>query len=271
MKLFIGSLMACALLTSPGLSFDLGIQLEADVDAVGVAFEAKQPVKPYFTDMRSLVDQWSDQNEVTRDRLQRAIADLEARCANAKMQLADTMRLKAQIIDARCDVELRILWKRAVNGDASRADFERVADLLRHRAEVAKQPPDLSRQVQEALDDLMLRAKEVGVLTTLELSIFEDQVVQLRLDRALAWLEELATERNATREQFLRIKDLMSDRARLWAKDLEFQALVERVQEQVDQMMDRILKSGVVDRSEFERLRTECMTRARAAVVGAGT
>jgi hypothetical protein len=271
MKLFIGSLLACALLTSPGLSVDLGIQLEADVDAVGVAFEAKQPVKPYFTDMRSLVDQWSDQNEITRERLQRAIADLEARCANAKMQLADTMRLKAQIIDARCDVELRILWKRAVNGDASRADFERVAELLRHRAEVAQQPPDLSRKVQEALDNLMMRAKEAGVLTALELSIFEDQVVQLRLDRALAWLEELAIERNATREQFLRIKDLMDDRARLWAKDLEFQALVERIHEQVDQMMDRALRSGVVDRSEFERLRTECMTRARAAVVGAGT
>jgi len=268
---FLSSLAACALLTSPALPVDLGLALEAKVDQVEVAYTAKRPVEPIFTDMRSLVDQWSDQNEITRERLNRAMADLEARCARAKMAIGDTMRLKTQVIDARLDLELRLLWKEAIKRDATREEFDRVADLLRHRAEVAKEPPDISQRVNDMLDKLMQKAKDSGTLTTMEMSVFEDENVKARLDRALAWLEELAVERNATREQFLRVKDLMDDRARIWQKDVEFQTLVAHVKQEVDHMMERIMQSGTVDRAEFERLREMCMTRARAATFDVGT
>lgn len=268
---FLSSLAACAMLAGPAPPVDLGLALEAQVDQVEVAYRASRPVKPIFTDMRSLVDQWSDQNEITRARLLRAMADLEARCARAKMSIADTMRLKAQVIDARLDIELRLLWKEARKRDATREEFERVADLLRHRAEVAKQPPDISRRLEEALEKLMAKAKKEGTLTATEISVFTDDDVKARLDRALTWLEELAIERDATREQFLRVKDLLDDRARTWKKDTEFQELCAHCKQEVDRLMDRIMLSGTVSRAEFERLREMCMTRARAAVLGLGT
>ena len=101
----------------------------------------------------------------------------------------------------------------------------------------------------------------------LELAVFDDQLVKSRLDRALAWLEECACARVASREQFLYVKDLMTDRARIWSEDLEFQAHVEFVKEQIDRLMDRALMAEVT-RDEFARLREYCMVRARAAVDG---
>ena len=267
---FLSGLAACALLSSPAPPVDLGLALEHMVDHVELAYSANRPVKPVFTDMRSLVEQWGDQDAVTRERLLRAIADLEARCARAKMALADTMRLQAQVTDARLDLELRRLWTAARERGATRAELERVADLLRHRAEVAKQPPDISRRVDAAFQELKVKAGKAGALTATELSAFEDVDVMARLDRALVWLEELAVERRATREQFLRVSDLMDDRARIWQKDTELQNHVAQVKQQVDRLMDRIMQSGTVDRAEFERLRETCMTRARAAAFDPG-
>ena len=266
MSALAGALMlGAASVANAESPIDFGVQLEQKVDQLQAAYDAKKPTKPYFVDLGSLVDQWGDADEITRKRLKRAMDDLMVRCERAKMQMADTMRLKAMIIDARLDRDLRLLWKQAMKRGATRADFERVAELLRHRAEVAKQPDDISQRVNNAMLDLMKKAKEGGTLTTLEMSTFEDDLMKVRLDRALAWLEEMAVARNASREQFLYVKDLMMDRARIWQEDVEFQNAVNHVLRELDQLMDRALQAGL-NRSEIQRLRDMCMCRARNAV-----
>jgi hypothetical protein len=268
MKAMLSGALCCALLAGAATTTpDLGVAIELKLDQAEEAFNDGRPSKPFFVDAKDLVDQWSDAKTEARERLLRAIDDLIARAEYAKLHMTDTMRMKAMVIDVRLDRDLRILWQLAKDREATREQFMLVVDTLRHRAEVAKQPPDITAGLNEALDKLMEKAKETGLIVPLELAVFDDQLVKSRLDRALAWLEECACARVASREQFLYVKDLMTDRARIWSEDLEFQAHVEFVKEQIDRLMDRALMAEVT-RDEFVRLREYCMVRARAAVDG---
>jgi hypothetical protein len=246
-------------------SIDLGIQLEQTVVQLQEAYEGSQPTKPYFVELSALADQWTDMDEVMRKRLQRAISDLMARAELAKLRTIEMLRLRAMVIDVRLDRDLRMLWKQALAREATREDFQRMVDLLNHRAKAAMQPDDITQRLNTALDNLMKKAQGGGTLTVLEMSGFQDEMVKARLDRALAWLEEMALERDATREQFLYVKDLMTDRARIWQEDIEFQNAVNHVLRQLDELMARGVEGGL-DRADLQRLRDSCMCRARGAV-----
>jgi hypothetical protein len=273
MKTLLSGVLCCALLAGAAASVDrgdtpdLGISIELKLDEAEKAFNDGRPTKPFFVDAKSLIDQWSDARSEAKKRLLRAIDDLIARAEYAKLHMTDTMRMKSMVIDTRLDRDLRLLWELAKERKPTREQFALVVDTLRHRAEVAKQPPDISQGLEEAINKLMEKAKETGLITPLQLAVFDDQLVKARLDRALFWLEECACSRLATREQFLYVKDLMTDRARVWSEDLEFQAHVDLVKEQVDRLMDRALTAGI-SRDDCARLYDLCMQRARASVDG---
>jgi hypothetical protein len=276
MKLLLSSIAACALLVaSPtaaaGESAGDYLVLVQKVQDAQDAWKADLPTKPYWIDIKSTLPVWTDVQSEHMARLQRAIDDLIERAQKAALYLEDFWRMKAMIIDAKCCTEVRLLWKQAKNRDATRAQFEYVADLLSQRADAAKEHPDLRQLLQDGINKLMKKYLSGEELLLLETSYFDDETVRSMLDRALDWLEDMAIKRHATREQFEYVRDLMKDRARIWSEDLEFQTLLRRVEAELDRLMNRDLGSAGFGRDDFLKLREMCLKKARRAVSGPGS
>jgi hypothetical protein len=273
MKANLLTLASCvALLAGPALSARAPRvdyqDLVNKVKQAEQAFKDAKPVKSAFEDIKSQLPTFDDAEQVKRERLERALDDLIERAKNAQIILEDFWRLQAMIIDAKCCTEVRILWKQAKNRDATRRQFEYVATLLEERAAAAKEHPDLRQMVQEQIDKLMKKYLGGENLSEPEMLIFDDEMVRSLLDRALAWLEDMAVSRHATREQFLYVKDLMTDRARKFSEDAEWRALMERVNAELERLMNRDLATAGFGRDDFLKLREMCMTKARAAMTG---
>lgn len=175
--------------------------------------------------------------------------------------------MRAMIIDAKCCTEIRILWKQAKIRDATRAQFEYVANLLEERAEAAKEHPDLRQMLQDEIKKLMKRYLAGEDLAALELQFFDDEAVRSLLDRALAWLADMAVERHATREQFEYVRDLMKDRARVFSESLEMAALLRRVEAEIDRLKNPDYFPAGYTREHFLKLKEMCLKKAREFVV----
>lgn len=274
MKTNIVTIASCmAMLAAPALaavSFRVDYSdLVNKVKQAEDAFKAARPVKSAFEDIKSQLPTFTDAEQEKREQLERAIDDLIERAKNAQIILEDFWRTKAMIIDAKCCTEIRILWKQAKNRDATRRQFEYVASLLEERAEAAKEHPDLRQMVQDEIAKMMKRYLSGVDVTETELLLFDDVQIRSLLDRALDWLEDMAVSRHATREQFLYVKDLMTQRARNFSEDLEWRGLMERVNAELERLMSRDLSTAGFGRDDFLKLREMCMTKARAAMTGA--
>ena len=275
MKLLLSSIAACAILVAspPVAAGDTGsdhLILVQKVDAAEGAWKAAESTVPYWQDIKSTLPAWTDIQGEQLKRLQRAIDDLIERAQNAHLYLEDFWRIKGMIIDAKCCAEVRDLWRQAKGRNATRAQFEYVADLLSQRADAAHEPPELRQLLQEGINKLMRKYLGGAELTLLETSYFDDEAVRSMLTRALDWLEGMAIERHATREQFEYCRDLMKDRARFWSVDLEFQALVRRVEAELDRLMNPDYIPAGYTREHFVKLREMCLQKARQAVEGLG-
>lgn len=276
MRTALLGLATCLALVS-GTAFATGDPVADYTELVGKvkeaerAFEAAKPVEPFLQDIKSTLPTFGDAAEDKRERLERAIDDLLQRAKNAALIREDFWRLQAMIIDAKCCTAIRDLWAQAKKRGATRAEFERVADLLRERAEAAKEHPDLRQMLQDEINKLMKRYLASEKIADSEMLLFEDEAVRSMVDRALAWLEDMAVSRHATREQFLFVKDLMLDRARKFSEDLEWRGLMERVEAELDRLMNRDVSTAGFTREDFAKLREMCMKKARAAAGVAGT
>lgn len=273
MKTNILTLASCvALFAAPALAAPPRVDYADLVNKVKQAedaFKAAKPVKSAFEDIKSQLPTFEDAAADKRARLERAVDDLIERAKNAQIILEDFWRLQAMIIDAKFSTELRILWKQAKNRDATRRQFEYVASLLEERATAAKEHPDLRQMVQEEIAKLMKKYLAGEDLSEPEMLLFDDVQIRSLLDRALDWLEDMAISRHATREQFLYVKDLMTDRARNFSEDLEWRGLMERVNAELERLMSRDFATAGFGRDDFLKLREMCMTKARAAMTGA--
>lgn len=273
MKTNILTLASCvALFAAPALAAPPRVDYADLVNKVKQAedaFKAAKPVKSAFEDIKSQLPTFEDAAADKRARLERAVDDLIERAKNAQIILEDFWRLQAMIIDAKFSTELRILWKQAKNRDATRRQFEYVASLLEERATAAKEHPDLRQMVQEEIAKLMKKYLAGEDLSEPEMLLFDDVQIRSLLDRALDWLEDMAISRHATREQFLYVKDLMTDRARNFSEDLEWRGLMERVNAELERLMNRDFATAGFGRDDFLKLREMCMTKARAAMTGA--
>ena len=278
MKLSLTKVATCiALMAAPTFAFqyeDANYEYQSLIDQVDkaeVAWKAKRPTKPFWDDIASHIPGLTDVSSKQKARLARAIKDLTERAQNAHLIMSDFWRTKGMIMDGTCSAQVRILWKKAKNRDATRAQFEYCADLLRQRADAAKEHPDLRQLLQDGINKLMKQYLAGEELTAMQTSFFDDEMVRSMLDRAVAWLEDMAVERNATREQFEYVRDLMKDRARIWSEDLEMQALVRRVEAELDRLLQRDLRTASFSREDFLKLREMCLKKARAVVSSGGT
>jgi predicted metal-dependent hydrolase len=275
MKLLICTIASCIALTATpatattvsGTDYTALVQV---VDSAEAAWKNDQPTEPYWQDVLSQLPAYGDAQGPNGARLKRAINDLLERARNAHLIIEDFWRAKGMIIDAKCCAEIRGLWKQAKNRKATRAQFMRVAGLLDERADAAKEHPDLRLRLQEAIDKLMKKYLAGEDLMPMETKFFDDESVRAMLDRALAWLEDMAVARQATREQFVYVRDLMRDRARIWSEDLEMKALLRRVEAEIDRLLAIHRKLGApgFSREDFLKLREMCMKKARMVVSG---
>jgi hypothetical protein len=232
------------------------------------AFQDARPFKSYFVDIKSQLPTFSDAEQAKREKLERAIDDLLERAQNAQLILEDFWRIQAMIIDAKVCAEIRVLWKQAKSREATRTQFEYVAGLLRERADAAKEHPDLRQMVQDEMDKLMKRYLGGATPTDIELALVDDETARSLLDRGLEWLEKMAIKRQATREQFLFVKDLMMYRARNFSEDVEWRGLMERVNAELDRLMNADLHTASFSRDDFLKLREMCMRKAREVMTG---
>jgi hypothetical protein len=274
MKLTLSAIACAAFLAAPANSMPgttgeyLGIV--NTVKEAEKAFGDAQPTKPYWQDIKSKVDAWTDLDLTKKEQLQRAIDDLIERAQNAAIYMEDFWRMRAKIIDAECSTAIRILWKKAKNRDATRTEFEYVADLLRQRADEAKEAPDLRAMLQKEIEKLMNRYIGGEKIAQVDMSMFDDEAIRSMLDRSIAWLEDMAVKRHATREQFTYVRDLFRDRARIWSEDVEFQTLLRRVEAEIDRLMNRDLTSASFGRDDFLKLREMVLKKARDVVSSGG-
>jgi hypothetical protein len=279
MKTLLTGVAACALLAAApkaawggdSVDYQTLVQVVQDARAAWEADPADPDTSSYWADLASTLPTWTDIASTQRARLERAIDDLTRRAKNAQLELQDFWKIEGMIIDAKCCSEVRKLWRAAKGRNATRAQFEYVASLLEERAEAAKEHPDLRQLLQDGIKKLMRMYLAGEALPLAQTNTFDDAMVRSMLDRAVDWLEDKAVERKATREQFEYVRDLMKDRARIWSEDLEFQALVERVEAELDRLLDRALSSQAITRDEFMKLRELCLTRARRAVSEIGS
>lgn len=241
------------------------------VDAAEAAWRSERPTKPFWQDIKSTLPSWTDAQGAQKERLERAINDLIERAQHAQLIQSDFWRMKAMIIDAKCCTEVRILWKQAKNRDATRQQFEYVANLLEERAEAAKEQPDLRQKLQDGINELMKKYLGGATLTELETDFYDDETVRSMLERAITWLEDMAVKRHATREQFEYVSDLMKDRARVWSEDLEMAALVRRVEAEIERLKNPDFAPAGYTRDHFLKLREMCLKKAREVVSPVGT
>jgi len=267
MKLLCSIATCVALMAGPALANPDGTAdytaLLNTVDKAEQAWHDRQPTKPFWDDIASQIPGWTDAATWHKERLARAIADLTERARNANLQLQDFWKMKAMIIDCKCNTEMRILWKKAKNRDATRAQFEYVANLLHERGEAAMEHPDLRQMLQDEIDKLMKRYLAGEDITALQEQFFEDEAVRSLLDRAVAWLEDMAIARHATREQFEYVRDLMKDRARIFNESLEMAALLRRVEAELDRLRNPDYFPAGYNREHFLKLKEMCLKKAR--------
>lgn len=246
-------------------------QLVQIIDQAERAFSASQPFDTYLAQFQAEVPNFVDADLTKREHLQKAIDELIERAKKAQPQLEDFWRMKGMTIDAKCSTAIRQLWKEAKGRKATRQQFEYVANLLRERADAAKEHPDLRALVQAEIDKLMKRYLDSESISDLEYAIVQDETIRSMLDRALFWLEEMAKKRHATREQFLYVKTLMIERARNFSENAEWRRLMSRVESELERMMNRDLSTVAFDRAEYEKLREMLMKKAREVMGGVGT
>lgn len=268
----LATLLAASLLPARAsdtrMDYDYFVQ---KIDTAKAAWDADRPTDSYWADIKSSLPAWVDAKAEQRARLERAIDDLIARAKNAQLIQTDFWRVKGMVIDCKCSTATRELWKLATLRKATREQFERVAALYHERAEAAKEHPDMRALVQEEIQKLMKKYFAGEELSLLETNYFDDEAVRTMLDRALAWLEDMAISRHATREQFEYVRDLMKDRARIWSENLEVAALVRRVEAELDRLMNADFRTASFGRDDFLKLKEMCLRKAREYMSGVGT
>jgi vacuolar-type H+-ATPase subunit I/STV1 len=267
LALFLAASAMPASATDTRMDYDYFVQ---KVDAAQAAWEADRPTESYWQDIKSSLPAWTDARTEQRARLERAIDDLIQRAKNANLILCDFWRMKGMVVDCKCSTATRELWKLATLRKATRQQFEHVASLYHERAEAAKEHMDMRAVVQEEILKLTKKYFAGEELTLLQTSYFDDEAVRSMLDRAVAWLEDMAISRHATREQFEYVRDLMKDRARIWSENLEVAALVRRVDAELDRLMSGPFRTASFDRDDFLKLREMCLRKAREFVTGLG-
>lgn len=274
MKAVLFSLATClGLLAAPAAAAPATsdyTQLVQLADQAEQAFSASRPFDAFLTQLQAEVPNFVDADLSKREHLQKAVDELIVRAKNARPGLEDFWRIKGMVIDAKCSTAIRQLWKEAKYRKATREQFEYVANLLRERADAAKEHPDLRALVQAELDKLMKRYLASEEISDLEYAFVQDEAIRSMLDRALFWLEDMAKKRHATREQFQYVKALMVERARNFSENAEWRRLMSRVESELDRMMNRDLSTVAFDRAEYEKLREMLMKKAREVMGGVG-
>jgi|GEM_PF-5574014 len=166
--------------------------------------------------------------------------------------------------------ELEVLVK---NRGGTRFDFNRLRTLLVERAEVSGStffPTCTVRgRFLELVDDMEARAKRYQLHAEHVLDL-ELEVIEARLDAAVGDLMVKAAARGATREQFQAAKELLVERARATASELDAETVRERLGYAIEEI-ESLARVANLQRTHFQRYWAELvenrLERATARLV----
>jgi hypothetical protein len=203
-------------------------------------------------------------------------------------------------LDARLEIALDALEKKAEARNASREDFNQVRDMYIARAEAAKATAgtpggagevDIVARFGRVLDELEKKAmageysreeyqalrqsyikRARGAVAEKPTPEAQPDPLEARFEAALADLEQRALARNASREDFNRVREMLIARARLAAggtagdttPNTQFDELKQKLEAALTQLENRA-NEGNVTREEFQALRNMLIKRARNA------
>ncbi len=242
-------------------------QKAADRDASREAYEHARDLLKQRA--RAAMTAGYDKADTDAERLTRALDRLEGRAARAALDAKEYDRYRIRVVDSRLDRAIAWLEQKARDRGATREQFQNAVALLEKRAQLSKKVGSRLPSIREALSSKIsaLQAKAAEITAPEALSFGAD-IVDTRLERALAWLEEKALERKATREDFDRVRDILVDRADLAMRiDATAPDLRQRWLDAVARLEERAKEAGLT-REDFLELR-DALTK-RAAEAGAG-
>jgi len=180
---------------------------------------------------------------------------------------ASSPRLEAAIDELEVMVE---------NRGGTRFDFNRLRALLVERAEESGSPFFPTCTVRgrflALVDDMEARAKRFQLHAEHVVDL-ELEIIEARLDAVVGDLMVKAAARGATREQFAAAKEVLVERARATAKELDNETVRERLSYAIEEI-EGIARVANLERTHFQRFWAELvenrLDRATARLVNRG-
>ncbi|MCC6409747.1 MAG: hypothetical protein IT453_21510 [Planctomycetes bacterium] len=249
-----------------------GEPVDRALDALAQALQAHSAPRPAFEALIEALEAEAKAHasearaQTLRDRLRAVVEELRSR-AEAGLFDADALaRLREDVLDARAERALAWLEERAVARHATRAEFERVGALLEARLARATEQPDADGNSRERWKKLVADVQarqDAGGATAADFVALREELVASRLERALAWLEQKALARGATRVDFARVRAALEDRAAA-AGAVGGGDELERLQKALAKLEERALNAEIT-RDEFREVAQKLIGKAREA------
>lgn len=198
----------------------------------------------------------------TRERLAERVRELETMARTAALEAGEFDILKDQAIDVELEYTLARLEARALAGNATREEYQAVANALTARADAAKSwNPEIAAiatRLRAEVDKLMERAKESRPKKE-DFEPTRDLLTEIRASIVITRLQMRAVEKKAIEADY---RDVASVIDRMPGDGLE--ELREKVQARLTELRDAV-RAGRITREDFASLRTLIMNRAREA------
>lgn len=196
-------------------------------------------------------------------RLNRRIADLEARAQKGEASAEDFSILREQMVDTRLENAIARLSSKASESGLEREDVGRLTTLIQARAEAAKTLDPQAAESSQSMIRAVAAMEKKGKLTPVDFGHLRSSLAEARLDRAMADLEKRAVNKKATKADFERVTEVLADRTDAMGTD-QAKTLQTRLQNAIQKLEEKAA-NGNVTAEEFSSLRDNLVKKAREA------
>lgn len=200
-------------------------------------------------------------------RMEQALDTFDERFKNQRLKAAHVDMLREQLVDERLDMAIDRWRMAAAAGKVTEHEYKAVARELQRRAEVAQsfdpEAQTMRARLQARLDDMQKRGVAAPVGNA-DVAAFRDELLDLRLQHAVANLERHAADNDLTRAELGRLRGILEDHADDAAQDAELKSLSERLNNAITGLEQKVA-AGKVDPAEVAKLKALLMRKAREA------
>lgn len=201
------------------------------------------------------------------ERFEQSLATFDQRFKNQKLKAAHVDMLREQLVDERLDMAIDRWRNAAAAGKVTEAEYHAVARELKQRAQVAQSfDPEanaMHTRLQARLDEMRNKGN-TAPLRNEDVLGFRDELIEMRLQHAIANLERHAAADDLTRADLAHLRGMLEDNAADAAQDAELKALHERMNNAIAGLEQKVA-AGKVDPAEVAKLKALMIRKAREA------